>query len=137
MRLTDEQIERAKTVNLPQFLMANGLDLKKTGREYVWKEHDSLHIRDNAPGERGRWYRFSESKGGDNIGFLREYMGMSFVEAVEALNGEHYNRIFTPSRTYEPKPEKKKEGVLKIEEADNCRRVFAYLCKTRKSIFKT
>lgn len=131
MRLTDEQIERAKTVNLPQFLMANGFDLKKAGKEYVWKEHDSLHIRDNAPGERGRWYRFSENKGGDNIGFLREYMGMSFVEAVEALNGEHYDRIYTPSRTYEPKPEKKKEGVLKIEEADNARRVFAYLCKTR------
>lgn len=131
MRLTEEQIERAKTVNLPQFLMANGFDLKKAGREYVWKEHDSLHIRDNAPGERGQWYRFSESKGGDNIGFLREYMGMSFVEAVEALNGEHYDRTYTPSRTYEPKPEKKKDGVLKIEEADNCRRVFAYLCKTR------
>lgn len=131
MRLTEEQIERAKTVNLPQFLMANGFELKKAGREYVWKEHDSLHIRDNAPGERGRWYRFSESKGGDNIGFLREYMGMSFVEAVESLNGEHYDRMYTPSRTYEPKPEKKKEGVLKIEEADNCRRVFAYLCKTR------
>ncbi len=131
MRLTDEQIERAKTVNLPQFLMANGFDLKKVGREYVWKEHDSLHIKDNAVGERGKWFRFSEDKGGDNISFLREYMGMSFVEAVESLTGEHIDRTYTPSRTYEPKPEKKKEGVLKIEEADNCRRVFAYLCKTR------
>ena len=131
MRLTDEQIERAKTVNLPQFLMSHGFDLKRAGKEYVWKEHDSLHIKDNAVGERGKWFRFSEDKGGDNIGFLREYMGMSFVEAVESLNGEHYDRTYTPSRTYEPKPEKKKEGVLKIEEADNCRRVFAYLCKTR------
>lgn len=131
MRLTEEQIERAKTVNLPQFLMANGFELKKAGREYVWKEHDSLHIRDNAPGERGRWYRFSESKGGDNIGFLREYMGMSFVEAVEALNGEHYDRIYTPSRTYEPKPVQKTARELSLAEADNARRVFAYLCKTR------
>ncbi len=131
MKLTDEQIERAKTVNLPQFLLANGFDLKKSGREYVWKEHDSLHIRDNAPGERGQWYRFSESKGGDNIGFLREYMGMSFVEAVEALNGEHYERTYTSSRTYEPKPVQKTARELSLAEADNAKRVFAYLCKTR------
>ncbi|MCM1530411.1 MAG: toprim domain-containing protein, partial [Alistipes sp.] len=131
MKLTEEQIERAKTVNLPPFLMSHGFDLKKAGREYVWKEHDSLHIKDNGSGERGQWFRFSENKGGDNIDFLHEYMGMSFVEAVEALTGEHIDRTYTPSRTYEPQPEKKKEGVLKIEEADNCRRVFAYLCKTR------
>ena len=33
MKLTKEQIERAKTVNLPQFLMANGFELKKDGKE--------------------------------------------------------------------------------------------------------
>ena len=71
MRITDEQKERAAFVNLPQFLMAHGFDLKKVGREYVWKDHDSLHIKDNGPGERGAWFRFSEDKGGDNIGFLR------------------------------------------------------------------
>ena len=80
MRVTDEQKERAAYVNLPQFLMAHGFDLKKVGREYVWKDHDSLHIKDNGPGERGAWFRFSEDKGGDNIGFLREYMGLSFVD---------------------------------------------------------
>ena len=79
MKITDEQKERAAFVNLPQFLMAHGFDLKKVGREYVWKDHDSLHIKDNGPGERGAWFRFSEDKGGDNIGFLREYMGMSLL----------------------------------------------------------
>ena len=69
MKITDEQKERAAFVNLPQFLMAHGFDLKKVGREYVWKDHDSLHIKDNGPGERGAWFRFSEDKGGDNIGF--------------------------------------------------------------------
>lgn len=69
MKLTKEQIERAKTVNLPQFLMANGFELKKDGKEYVWKEHDSLYIRDNGPGEPGKWFRFSEDKGGDNIAY--------------------------------------------------------------------
>ena len=131
MRITDEQKERAAFVNLPQFLMAHGFDLKKVGREYVWKDHDSLHIKDNGPGERGAWFRFSEDKGGDNIGFLREYMGMSFVDAVEALTGEHIDRTYTPSRSYEPKPVQQTARELSLAEADNARRVFAYLCKTR------
>lgn len=131
MRVTDEQKERAAYVNLPQFLMAHGFDLKKVGREYVWKDHDSLHIKDNGPGERGAWFRFSEDKGGDNIGFLREYMGMSFVDAVEALTGEHIDRTYTPSLTYEPKPVQQTARELSLAEADNARRVFAYLCKTR------
>lgn len=111
--------------------MAHGFDLKKVGREYVWKDHDSLHIKDNGPGERGAWFRFSEDKGGDNIGFLREYMGMSFVDAVEALTGEHIDRTYTPSRTYEQKPKTVTARELSPAEADNARRVFAYLCKTR------
>ena len=131
MRITDEQKERAAYVNLPQFLMAHGFDLKKVGREYVWKDHDSLHIKDNGPGERGAWFRFSEDKGGDNIGFLREYMGMSFVDAVEALTGEHIDRTYTPSRTNEQKPKTVTARELSLAEADNARRVFAYLCKTR------
>lgn len=131
MRITDEQKERAAFVNLPQFLMAHGFDLKKVGREYVWKDHDSLHIKDNSSGERGAWFRFSEDKGGDNIGFLREYMDMSFVDAVEALTGEHIDRNYTPSRTYEQKPKIVTARELSLAEADNARRVFAYLCKTR------
>ena len=31
MRITDEQKERANLVNLPQFLMSHGFDLKKVG----------------------------------------------------------------------------------------------------------
>lgn len=132
MKITDEQIERANYVNLPQFLMMNGFDLKKVGREYVWKEHDSLHIKDNASGERGQWFRFSENKGGDNISFLREYMNMSFADAVEALTGEYIDRTYTaPTRTYQTKPIQQTARELSLAEADNFRRVFAYLCKTR------
>lgn len=131
MRITDEQKEKANLVNLPKFLMSHGFDLKKVGREYVWKDHDSLHIKDNCPGERGQWFRFRENKGGDNIGFLREYMDMSFIDAVEALTGEHIDRTYTPSRTYESKPVQQTARELSLAEADNSRRVFAYLCKTR------
>ncbi|MBP1535739.1 MAG: DUF3991 and TOPRIM domain-containing protein, partial [Ruminococcus sp.] len=59
------------------------------------------------------------------------YMGMSFVDAVEALTGEHIDRAYTPSHTYQPKPVQQTARELSLAEADNCRRVFAYLCKTR------
>ena len=58
-------------------------------------------------------------------------MGMSFVDAVEALTGEHIDRTYTPSRTYEQKPKTVTARELSLAEADNARRVFAYLCKTR------
>ncbi|MGN0576942.1 MAG: toprim domain-containing protein, partial [Ruminococcus sp.] len=132
MRLSEEQIERASTVNLPQFLMQNGFDLKRVGREYVWKDHDSMHIKDNAPGERGVWHRFSTDEGGDNIAFLRQYMNMSFVEAVEALNGEHYDPTYTqPQHTHTERQQKVQAQELVFSEAENAKRVFAYLCKTR------
>ena len=129
MKITDEQKERAAHVNLPQFLMSHGFELKKAGREYVWKEHDSVSIKDNAPGERGEWYRFSTDRGGDNISFLREFMGMGFVEAVEALNGESYNISYSaPQHTSQHKAQARE---LSLADADNAKRVFAYLCKTR------
>ncbi len=132
MRLSEEQIERASTLNLPHFLMQNGFDLKRVGREYIWKDHDSMHIKDNAPGERGVWHRFSTDEGGDNIAFLRQYMNMSFVEAVEALNGEHYDRTYTPPQhTHTERQQKAQAQELVFSEADNAKRVFAYLCKTR------
>ena len=126
MSITDEQKERANYVNLPQFLMSHGFELKRAGKEFIWKDHDSLHIRDNGPGERGQWFRFSENKGGDNIGFLREYMGMSFTEAVEALTGERSERTYTPpTRTYKPEPVRQAARELSLAEADNSRRLFA------------
>ena len=126
MKITEEQIERANLVNLPQYLMSNGFELKRAGKEYVWKEHDSLHIKDNGSGERGQWFRFSENKGGDNIDFLREYMGMSFAEAVESLTGEQIDRTYTPQKL-----KQQSARDFSLAEADNTRRVFAYLCKTR------
>ena len=131
MKITDEQIDRANTVNLPQFLMANGFDLKKVGREYVWKEHDSLRIKDNSPGERGKWFRFSTDEGGDNINFVQQYMGKSFVEAVELLNGESYVRDYVPSHSYDHKPKDSEKVDIVINENDDCKRVFGYLCGTR------
>ncbi|MGN0582412.1 MAG: YodL domain-containing protein [Oscillospiraceae bacterium] len=132
MKLTEEQIERARMVNLPDFLMSHGVELKKTGRSYVMKEHDSLNIKDNGPGEAGKWYRFSTSEGGDNISFVQQYMNCSFVEAVELLNNERYDREFQPQyRNSERKEKTENRTDISIDENTDMKRVFAYLCSTR------
>ena len=88
MRVTPEQIERANLVNLPDFLRSQGFSLKQVGREYILQEHDSLHIKNNEAGEVGKWFRFSENRGGSNIQFVQEFMGLDFVSAVELLSNE-------------------------------------------------
>ncbi|MDE5770508.1 MAG: DUF3991 domain-containing protein, partial [Ruminococcus sp.] len=131
MKITDEQIEKANFVNLPLFLMKYGFELKKVGREYVWKNHDSVNIKDNSPLERGKWYRFSTQEGGDNIAFVRKFMDKSFIEAVELLNNEVYDRNFSSEKNDNSKLEKVQKSDIIIAENADCKRVFAYLCKTR------
>ena len=96
MRVTAEQIERANLVNLPDFLRSQGFDLKRVGKEYVLAEHDSLHIKDNAFGERGKWFQFSANDGGNNIQFVQKFMDLDFISAVELLSDEKA----TPTKTH-------------------------------------
>ena len=42
MQYTQAQIDRANAVSLEDFLRTQGETLIKSGREYRWKEHDSL-----------------------------------------------------------------------------------------------
>ena len=63
MQYTQAQIDRANAVSLEDFLRTQGETLIKSGREYRWKEHDSLTVRGN------KWFRHSQSKGGYPIDF--------------------------------------------------------------------
>lgn len=129
---TEEEIDHANRVNLPQFLMTQGVEIKRVGKEYIMTEHDSVHIMDNAPSENGKWYRFSEGKGGDNISFVQEFFGKSFVEAVDMLNGGQtislsQNKPIS-TRQVQSAPEKKE---ISIQADTENNRVIAYLSKTR------
>ncbi len=82
MNYTQAQIDRANAVSLEDFLRTQGETLIKSGREYRWKEHDSLTVRGN------KWFRHSQSKGGYPIDFVMEFYGKSFPEAVQLLTGQ-------------------------------------------------
>ena len=82
MSYTQEQIDRANQVNLEQFLRSQGEELMKSGREYRWKNHDSLTVKGN------KWFRHSQSKGGYPIDFVMEFYNKTFPEAMQMLIGE-------------------------------------------------
>lgn len=128
MRVTPEQIERANLVNLPDFLRSQGFSLKQVGREYVLQEHDSLHIKDNKAGEVGKWFRFSENKGGSNIQFVQEFMGLDFISAVELLSNEKAIPFHSPIAS---KAEPPKNREITLHESKDLSRTMHYLHHVR------
>lgn len=123
-RVTDEQIERARSIDLVQFLQQYEPpgELKRIGRSWTLKSHDSMRISAD-----GRWNWFSQSKGGgDAIGFLQAVHGMSFQDAVRTLAGEDYTSIPAAQSRSQAKPPTRADFELPPRN-DNNRRVFAYL----------
>lgn len=128
MKVTSEQIERANLINLPDFLRSQGFVLKPVGREYVLQEHDSLHIKDNEAGEVGKWFRFSENKGGSNIQFVQEFMGLDFISAVELLSNEKAIPFHSHSIS---KAEPPKNREITLHESTDLSRTMHYLHNVR------
>ena len=128
MRVSPEQIERANLVNLPDFLRSQGFSLKQVGREYILQEHDSLHIKNNEAGEVGKWFRFSENRGGSNIQFVQEFMGLDFVSAVELLSNEKAIPFHSHSIS---KAEPPKNREITLHESTDLSRTMHYLHHVR------
>ena len=132
-KFTDEQVDKAKQTDLYEFLRSKGEELERSGGEYRWVtydgagKHDSITIRGN------RWFDHRRLIGGDAIGFLQEFDGLSFRGAVAKLLGlKHTDRersLVLPQKPA-PKLQEKKKFILPPR-AVNQRRLYAYLCKTR------
>ena len=130
-RFTERQLDDAKNTDLAAFLRSRGEKLVRSGSEYRWVyrdgagEHDSISIRGN------RWFDHKRQIGGDAIGFLQEFDGMTFREAVAALlGGEHGIAPFRlPAGTATTAADRK--TFILPPKAPNMHRLYAYLCKTR------
>ena len=121
-RVTAEQIERARSVNLVSFLHQYQPDeLKRVGQSWTLRSHDSMRISDD-----GKWNWFSQSiGGGDAISYLQKVHGMTFQESIRTLAGEDYQALQAEEASREPPP--RREFVLPPKNQNN-RRAFAYLC---------
>ena len=132
-RFTSTQLDQAKRTNLEHLLRSRGEKLERSGAEYRWVyrdgagEHDSITIQDN------RWFDHRRLIGGDAIGFLQEFDGLSFRGAVARLLGlKHTDRersLVLPQKPV-PKLQEKKKIILPPR-TENQRRLYAYLCKSR------
>jgi len=122
IHFTDEQIYRANSVDLEQFLLRQGEKLIPSGRDKRLGSDHSITVRGNA------WYDHSAEEGGLAIDFVQSLYGLSFPESVVRLLGGETGVIYEQAKK-EP-PGEPKPFALPPAHSD-MRRVFAYLLKGR------
>ncbi|PFX55026.1 DUF3991 and toprim domain-containing protein [Bacillus pseudomycoides] len=124
-RLAEEEVMKAKDVDLLSYLEAKGEKFQKEGNYYRHTEHDSLIIRDNM----FAWNSRGE-KGYGAISFAKMYYGMSFQEAVRDVNLGDYP-TFTSSKEEEPKQDEpfRYPGHLEVQDKQAIKQ---YLTQERK-----
>lgn len=125
-KITKEQIESARGANLAEYFQTHGYECELRRDELHVKGYGGFYVNVNT----NQWTCFSENKGGTNaVNCLTEMLGMDFKTAVRELAGG--STSYTPRRENNSFSAVKKQLVLP-EKADNMKKVFAYLCQTRK-----
>ena len=123
-QFTKKQFEQAKQTGLVQYLISKGEQFKKEGNRYRHITHDSLVINED-----NKWFWNSRNLYGNNaISYLRLIEKMSLPDAVHALLGEG---IEQKNKAEHQKAAEEKQPFVLPRKADNYKRAFAYLNKTR------
>ena len=82
IRLSQEEIDRAKRTDLASLLMSMGETVRRSGSEHEWSDNGrKVTLRGCV------WYHQYEMTGGDAIDFAQRFFGKTFPEAVVFLNG--------------------------------------------------
>ena len=115
LRVSEEDKKRARQANLAEYLLKQGVPLKRKGRRYQHEEHDSLIFTDNA------YYWNSKGEHGNALDFLVRHRGLSFQDAVKELLA---HEVSSPN-------EKLQFSWSKIEKINDMRRTIAYLNQYR------
>ncbi len=118
---TEDQKERARTTDLVSLLRSQGETLKRTGKEYEWRDgSEKVTIRGNL------WFHQYDREGGDAIDFVKRFYHKSYPEAVSYLLGDSEGFLQAP-----PVPPKEPGAFELPPRNDNMRRAFAYLMNRR------
>ena len=130
-RLTNEQIELARHVNLYQFLLDNyEEDFSMRGRELRMADNEYISI----PEDSGLFTDWSDGSHDNGITFLMRFYGYSMPDAVTALlDGyapEKYEKISCDQISH---GERRYKGAIEIPQKyeGKQRNLYAYLMKTR------
>ena len=122
IHFTEEQKQQARQTDLVALLQSQGEHLKRSGKEYVWRDgSDKVTVRGNL------WFHQYERIGGDAVDFVRRFYHMDFPQAVGFLLGNNGGTLqrAEPIRREPPKP------FALPPKNENMRRVFAYLLNRR------
>ena len=121
IHFTNEQKQRANSVDLVDFLRMQGETLIPSGREKRLESNHSITVRGN------EWFDHATKEGGLAIDFVQNFYGHTFPDAVTMLlNGEQG----VPYSKAKNREEARKPFVLPPRNND-MRRLFAYLIKHR------
>ena len=121
-KYTEEQVRKANLVDLEVLLEQQGERLIRSGKEMRMERNHSVTVRGN------RWYDHAEERGGYALSFVRQYMHLSFDEAMQLLIGD--GRVVSLSDMKQNKRESKAFALP--EQNDSMRRLYAYLLNFRK-----
>ncbi|MCR8633928.1 DUF3991 and TOPRIM domain-containing protein [Paenibacillus radicis (ex Xue et al. 2023)] len=129
MRISDDNIQKARMTNLIEFCERNGYELKpERNGDHKVVGYAGLVIKDNF------YYRHSEEKGGNALDFCIRILGMNFKEAVEALI--EVNSVVEDvecDRLRQSQAKQEKKGVFMLPKRAAANTVlYPYLCKVRK-----
>ncbi|WP_312907009.1 DUF3991 domain-containing protein [Tissierella praeacuta] len=122
IHFTEEQKQRANSVDLVDFLERQGEKLLRSGREKRLASDRSITVRGN------RWYDHETREGGLAIDFLQNFYGLSFPDAVTKLLDEQGEIIY---RTADVKEQEERKPFVLPQKHSDMRRVFAYMIKQR------
>lgn len=119
---SEEQKNRANSVDLVDFLLRRGEKLLPSGRDRRLESDHSITVRGN------KWYDHETGEGGGAISFVQHFYGQSFPESVTILlNGEQGVEYKQSTK----KCEEPMAPFILPPANPNMRRVFAYLIKKR------
>ena len=119
---TEEQKQRANSVDLVDFLKRQGEPLLPSGREKRLVSDHSITVSGS------RWYDHAAQTGGYAIDLIKRIYDISFPEAVSMLLGGEQGTTYKQYSRYET--ERRKPFMLPEANSD-MRRVYAYLMKQR------
>ena len=138
---TEDQYRFARESSALEYALSRGYPLLQKGGYYCLKDHDSMVFTQD-----GFWFWNSRSLRGRAIEFIRAYEDKTLVEAVQVLNhveGQTYADVHSgvqphpaphpPAAMPQPmRAETTKKPFALPPQSPDFRRLFGYLCGTRK-----
>ena len=93
-----ERVEIARSRDILDVANELNMELVRDGKDYRWKEHDSLVI---SP-DKNKWNWFSRHQGGDVIALIETIREINFNQAIDYLNDGTFKEFTAVEREKEP-----------------------------------